>query len=409
MIPGLTDTCLTNSCSNDGTCSLHLAQTQEQRQTQVTSHELAEMFSDPQLNAWWDSDTGGENGDICNGQAGTITVGANTWTVQLMYSKWHDMNTNGATTCIVETPNPLPSLLPACTIILDRSTFGKDEVDALLHPPQTPVVDAAFYIVVDGFRPSELGVDASTLSGIPNVTPNLTLSPTVSGMSMSATACIAEDPATINGGIQRLTWVYQVSFTSSNDFPAAAGATLLVAMQASVSRNTAPVVTATGSAVLQLIHEPNPYELDGVTSWLSTDLRVFQIRAGDSRFGATIGSSPVSAPTFIHNVLTNLNGGATTDTFESISTDENASQLELSESVDGTPVFNFAVAKVRYRALSTDADHVRVFFRLFPVSTTSTAYNQSNAYRRATRRTQFHSLLCKRAQRYNHLSPDGSD
>jgi len=46
--------------------------------------------------------------------------------------------------------------------------------------------------------------------------------------------------------------------------------------------------------------------------------------------------------------------------------------LELSEKVSGgVPVFNFAVAKVRYRALTVSATDVRVFFRLFPVVTTS--------------------------------------
>jgi hypothetical protein len=117
VIPGLTDSCLRNSCpGNDGTCSLHLAQTQEQRQTQVLSHELAEMFSDPQVGsneAWTAPGSPHENGDICNGQTGVITVGANTWTVQLMYSKFHDQNSNGAVTCISETPDPLPSFLPA--------------------------------------------------------------------------------------------------------------------------------------------------------------------------------------------------------------------------------------------------------------------------------------------------------
>jgi hypothetical protein len=68
------------------------------------------MFSDPQVGsneAWSSPGSPHENGDICNGQTRTITVGANTWTVQLMYSKWHDINTYGATTCISETPNPL--------------------------------------------------------------------------------------------------------------------------------------------------------------------------------------------------------------------------------------------------------------------------------------------------------------
>jgi hypothetical protein len=103
VIPGLTNACLQRSCPSDPGCSLHLAQTQEQRQTQVTSHEFSEMISDPQLNAWTDPQFG-ENGDICNGMSGTIAVGANTWTVQRMYSKLDDMISCGHTTCITGLP-----------------------------------------------------------------------------------------------------------------------------------------------------------------------------------------------------------------------------------------------------------------------------------------------------------------
>ena len=115
VIPGLTETCLKASCpGDDAGCSVHLRQTQEQRQTQVASHELAEMLSDPEVGlreAWTAPGEPHENGDICNGRAGTITVGKNTWTVQLMYSKLHDLATNGAITCIAETAKPLPSLV----------------------------------------------------------------------------------------------------------------------------------------------------------------------------------------------------------------------------------------------------------------------------------------------------------
>jgi hypothetical protein len=92
VVPGLNDACLTNSCpdppggprgSGDAQCSLHLAQTQEERQTQETSHELSEMFSDPQVNAWY-SATADENGDICNGQYGTITVNGRTLQVYFL-------------------------------------------------------------------------------------------------------------------------------------------------------------------------------------------------------------------------------------------------------------------------------------------------------------------------------------
>lgn len=114
IIPGLNDTCLRESCSSDTSCSLHLSETQEQRQTQVLSHEFAELVTDPQLNAWYDS-SGAENGDICNGAAGTITVNGRVWTVQRMYSKYDDVQSNGAVTCVTEPPNPLPKLSPGPT------------------------------------------------------------------------------------------------------------------------------------------------------------------------------------------------------------------------------------------------------------------------------------------------------
>lgn len=114
VIPGLDDACLRNSCpGNDAGCSLHLLETQEQRRTQVTSHEFAEMCTDPQLNAWYDP-ANGECGDICNGESDSLTgtTSPNIWTVQNEYSKYDDMNTNGAVFCLSQTPSPEPKLSP---------------------------------------------------------------------------------------------------------------------------------------------------------------------------------------------------------------------------------------------------------------------------------------------------------
>lgn len=109
VIPALTNACLQNSCPNgDNTCSLKLTETQEQRITQVASHEFAEMVTDPQLNAWTDNTPGGvgENGDICNGQTDTITVGQNTWNVQRIYSRFDDLANTGRCTAHPAFPEP---------------------------------------------------------------------------------------------------------------------------------------------------------------------------------------------------------------------------------------------------------------------------------------------------------------
>ncbi len=117
IVPVLADACLRETCSNDAHCSLHLSQKQLDRITQVASHEFAEMCTDPQLTGWYDlTDTDlqghpvGENGDICNGEANAITVGANTWGVQKIYSKTDDLGSGGTNFCVSQSPNPLPVL-----------------------------------------------------------------------------------------------------------------------------------------------------------------------------------------------------------------------------------------------------------------------------------------------------------
>jgi hypothetical protein len=108
VIPALTDACLNSSCTSDWTCSLHLAMSQEQRRTQVASHELSELVTDPELTAWRNPGTGSENGDNCNGRNGTITVGGRTWTVQQMYSRADDAS--GGEACILDPATPIPPM-----------------------------------------------------------------------------------------------------------------------------------------------------------------------------------------------------------------------------------------------------------------------------------------------------------
>jgi hypothetical protein len=69
-----------------------------------------EMATDPKFTKGWFGPSSDENGDICNGQTASITVGPNTWAVQRQYSKADDVSTNGVTFCVVEAPNPMPEL-----------------------------------------------------------------------------------------------------------------------------------------------------------------------------------------------------------------------------------------------------------------------------------------------------------
>lgn len=108
VIPALDDNCIKETCP--GGCSLTLSETQEQRRTQVTSHEFAEMITDPKFPTGWFGTSSDECGDICNGETTTITVGSDTWNVQRIYSKTDDIATNGASFCLASAAAPIPRL-----------------------------------------------------------------------------------------------------------------------------------------------------------------------------------------------------------------------------------------------------------------------------------------------------------
>lgn len=268
--------------------------------------------------------------------------------------------------------------------ILDRSTFGQDEVTAMISAGQ-PTVNAAFYIAVDGFSAADLGITPADLVGAPSVQPTLTPTP-VSGMTVGqpadkATSLTAEDPS-LPPTPQRFTWVYAVNFSDTTGFTAPI---VNVTLNASIK-------TVSGGAVIQLVQQENPYETDGATSWLSTDLRVFHIKQGDSKFNATVnGGTPTDALAFLNQVLTNLNPGGNSggQTFEN-DLDPNGTDVALNQfDGGGKAIFNFAIAKVRYRSTTKDAQATRVFFRLCPALTVSTAFDPNSTYRTFSDGVQF--------------------
>src|SRR5690349_72052 len=122
--------------------------------------------------------------------------------------------------------------------------------------------------------------------------------------------------------------------------------------------------------------------LDGPISWLSTDVRVFKLRPGETVntfSGVVLGNpEPTAIPpnTLIQSFISELRGYKNNPAppFESISQYEQASQLELSRKVGGIRVLNFAVAKVRYRAKTEDAVDVRLFFRTFNTMVSDLSY-----------------------------------
>jgi hypothetical protein len=257
-----------------------------------------------------------------------------------------------------------------CTFIVERSTLGQDEVDARRGQPGGAVVPDAFRVVVDGFSGTQFGVTGP--SSVLNVA-----SP-VAGMTIVCTGNTA-DTGGYGPQAQRFTFHYNIDFGPTDTAFNFIGPSRMVTLGASV-------LGIFASAEIELIKQPNPFILHGDPAWLSIDLRVFVVRAHETRFGATMGADAASAPAFIQNVMSRLNAGhgsAGGQTFDGLPTDEAGSSLFVFPSDDnGAGVFNFALARVRYIG-QIGAGNVRVFFRMFAAQSTTVAFDPATSYRRA--------------------------
>jgi hypothetical protein len=253
-------------------------------------------------------------------------------------------------------------------IVLDRSTFSTHEVEALGTPA---MFSNAFYVVLDGFLPSEVGTPP-TPPVLSFTRPDGTAAPDVSA---TLNRVLYEDDSQPPDIAQRITFVFDARFGSTSVFagiPAAdpAQALTLTARQGG-NAATAPVTVS---------KNPNPYMRDGAVHWLSTDVRVFAARPGHAHAGVTLGAGANAPIDFIQQLLGSFNAAPADDQhpFLDISQGAQESRLELAGQVNGQPVFNFAVAKVRYRApAGVDAGDVRVFFRMFNVAATGLEYAAS--------------------------------
>jgi hypothetical protein len=300
--------------------------------------------------------------------------------------------------------------------IVNQDTFSTSQV-ATLGSPAT--ASKAFYVVYDGFEPKELGVTSTPLPAVPPKLPTFVF---MGASHISAVNPVTsyEDPSGAIDMPQRITIVYDLQFTNTSDFPTTPGGETAVNMRASLAYNvdtgtggTAITLTEVANTTLILINQPNPYMLDVDPTlaspnpvWLSTDTRVFQVKGAGggnpagSKLGVTQGDATTdpNAPfTFINGVLTALR----TDPSQFVtqfSEDENASVLELARSVGGQRVYNYAIARVRYRApVTVDATNVQVFFRAFSTMVSALDYDSTSGstgdYRRTGNTSGSMSLL----------------
>jgi hypothetical protein len=265
---------------------------------------------------------------------------------------------------------PLRIVTKQCIFIVERSTFGQDEIDAR-RAAGSAVIPDAFRVVVDGFTAAEIGVTgpSSTLS-VPSPTGGITIRCTGN----------TSDSANYGQQVQRFTFHYDIDFGPTDTAFGFTTPTSLLTLNAAVA-------SVSASAQIELIKQPNPFILHGDPPWLSVDLRVFVVHAGETKFGVTMGADATAAPGFIQQVMANLTAGKGTaggETFNNLPTDESAKLFinTFDQNYEDKRVFNFALAKVHYIGL-IGATNVRVFFRLFQAQTTSADFDPSTTYRRA--------------------------
>jgi len=263
-------------------------------------------------------------------------------------------------------------------IVTDRDTFSSFELESVLSYPQ------AFYVIYDGFTPNELGGGTPAISFHDG---------SISGATITSITAISTNTAFENAAAldtpQRISFTFEINFSNNSAFTFAGEMRNLILK--------ADLGSQTSTAAIHLINQPNPYMIDvqpggSNPGWLSTDVRVFQLRPGMHLPGSSRSlANPADrneAIQYIQNLIGELRGlGNGPSPFDFISQNEQTSQLELSRTVGGVRVFNFAVAKVRYRANTTDATDVRVFFRGFNMMVSALDYNNPTAatgnYRRS--------------------------
>lgn len=311
--------------------------------------------------------------------------------------------TAGANSVFIATDNgfigftQVPRPAPALTFIVDRSTFGRDEIRALEGSAGTASVPA-YWVELSGVLPDDIGVTASHLA--PSMDPGIALN--VSGLppaeqlpveQMIAPGVFAGQVIPENPGLpdqpQAFLFPYSIGFAGLGGFAATPA---VVGLSASLDLGGTPLGSTTQ---IELVASANPYFLDvdpahpKQPTWLSFDLRLFSVAEGNTRFAAPALTSRSQVNSFITTVIANLNSGQTGgDTFEGIHPGEQNEALEWTQTNDAMQnVYNFALARVRLTGETIGATPfpARVFFRLFQAQNTVSNFNSGTTYRETTR------------------------
>ncbi len=259
-----------------------------------------------------------------------------------------------------------------CYVTADVSTYSIHEVTALGTPAN---FNQALYLVYDGFLPGEIETPTFEIrqkDGGP-----------VPGMSASLGMPQYEGSPQVGDIAQRIAFPVNIRFNNTQAFN-------LIPE----NEDFADVVFAAEmhdfacQTPLTLSKNPNPRMIDGNPHWLSLDVRVFKTKPGEAVTASVAHPSGGNAPySYIQSVLNAYNAWSSGDPhpFEQLPTNQETNRLALySEDAEGDPVYNYAVARVRFRAPEgVNAADVRVFFRQWTTGWTALDYSTSGSYRRS--------------------------
>lgn len=258
---------------------------------------------------------------------------------------------------------------PRIELILERSTFSQDEATA------DGQFNGAFLVTVDGLKPDQFPAGGVTTLGpmalLEDWAPKL-IPEDNTGISI-VPIDIDSDAPDLPARLQRFTFTYRVTINAEDAFEFANEIrTLRLDAELDASGVSAPL---TDSAWIQLVKAANPFMLDlangNETHWLSSDIRVFTVVAGESRLGHSLpdNATPNQARSYLQNVLSSLSVAE----FESLPFAQAESQLSpfATTTVSNKNVYNFAITRVRLNGQAVAADNVRVFFRIFTTQTTA--------------------------------------
>jgi hypothetical protein len=270
---------------------------------------------------------------------------------------------------------PSYDTIRSVTFALDRDHYGQDEVDAL-RAHGSPVVKGAFFVIVDGFTPKDLGITGPTsLSAAPVVT----FSPSTGLVNPAVCTSLESDDPLFGPEFQRFRFGYEVNFGSNDSaFTSFTGDSETVTLSTTYQGISA-------NAQVQFIKQPDPYILQGPqTWWLSNDVRLIQVKEGGSAFGVPFakGEDPFAFLSALTNALEAGQGMAGGQKFDD-NTQEDTEVIAVAPTDgSGNKVYNYAIARVHYQGLSSKAQSVRVFFRLFAANSTATDFQPDTTYRR---------------------------